>query len=475
MARRVMLQVLLAAVDSTDGEIIIGALGPGVHCTSVGTRSEYRKNLASGQHDMVFVDVGTLGLECGDIEAHREFIREAWTANPDIEIVVMDLQKRTRLLVNLVKAGASDFITTPVNTDVLEHVLDNLRLKRQVKSQIRYYSDNGLASEMKDFMARCSPAMQDVFEKIRAVADTRALVLLFGETGVGKSWLARVVHNLSNRADGPFISVHCGSVPESLFESELFGHERGSFTSADRRQIGKLELGRRGSLFLDEVGTMTPTQQVKLLHVLQEKTFQRIGGRKDIPLETRIIAATNADLKERVGMGGFRKDLFFRLNIFPVTIPPLRERPDDIKLLVEHFLKVFRDRHGRDVQGIHPVALEAILRYEWPGNVRELENILERSYILESSRIIRPETLPLELSCTFTPHNGNCIDTSHPLSDLKQRAVDTIERLYILKLFEQHDGRMDKTARHAGISTRHLRNLIRKHGIDRVEYKRRSG
>jgi DNA-binding NtrC family response regulator len=324
-------------------------------------------------------------------------------------------------------------------------------------------------------MDRCSPAMQGVFDKIRAVADTRALVLLLGETGVGKGWLARVVHKLSKRADGPFISVHCGSMPESLFESELFGHERGSFTSADRRQVGKLELGSRGSVLLDEVGTMTLTQQVKLLHVLQEKTFQRIGGRKDIPLEARIIAATNADLSERVARKKFRKDLFFRLNAFPVTIPPLRERPDDIKLLVDHFLAIFRCRHGRDVQGIHPVALEAILRYEWPGNVRELENILERSYLLESSHIIRPETLPLELSCTFKTHNGNCIDTSRPLSDLKKSAVDTIERLYLLKLFEQHNGRMDKTARHAGISTRHLRNLIRKHGISRAEYKHRSG
>lgn len=469
-----MLQIMLAAVDSADSDIIIRALGPSVYCTSVDTRSEYRKNLASGQHDMVFVDVGALGLECGDIEAYREIMREAWAANPDIEIVVMDLQKRTRLLVNLVKAGANDFLTTPVNADVLEHVLDNLRLKRRIKSQFRYFSDNGLAPEVKSFMDRCSPAMQEVFDKIRAVADTRALVLLLGETGVGKGWLARVVHNLSNRSDGPFISVHCGSVPESLFESEFFGHERGSFTSADRRQIGKLELGSKGSVFLDEVGTMTPMQQIKLLHVLQEKTFQRIGGRNDIPLETRIIAATNADLKGRVDNGEFRKDLFFRLNTFPVTIPPLRERPDDIKLLVNHFLEVFRYRHGKDVQGIHPVALEAILRYEWPGNIRELENILERSYLLEKSRIIRPETLPLELSCTINTHNGNCIDTSLPLPDLKRKAGDTIERLYLLKLFEQHDGRMDKTAHHAGISTRHLRNLIRKHGIRRAEYKRRS-
>lgn len=425
---------------------------------------------------MVFVDVGALELECGDIEACRELILEAWAANPDIEIVAMDLQERTRLLIDLVKAGASDFITTPVNTDVLEHVLDNLRLKRTTKSQFRYFSDNGLAPEVKGFMDRCSPAMKEVFDKVRAVADTRALVLLLGETGVGKGWLARVIHNLSKRVDGPFISVHCGSVPESLFESELFGHERGAFTSADRRQIGKLELGSKGTVFLDEVGTMVPTQQVKLLHVLQEKTFQRIGGRKDIPLDARIIAATNTDLEEEVAGGRFRKDLYFRLNTFPVTIPPLRERPGDIELLVDHFLEVFRSRHGRfGVQGVHPVALEALLLYEWPGNVRELENILERSFLLESTKLIRPETLPLELSCAVKPAHGHGIDTSRPLAELKQRAVDTIERLYLLKLFEQYEGRMDKTARKAGISTRHLRNLIRKHGIRRAEYKRRGG
>lgn len=469
-----MLQILLAAVDPADGSLIVQALGPGVRCACVDTREEFRAALASGQYDMVFADVGAMGLECGDIEACRELLRESRVGNPDIELVVMGLQGRVRLLVNLVKAGAADFMTTPVNPDVLEHVLDNLRLKRTIKSQFRYFSENGLAPEVRGFMERCSPAMREVFDKIRTVADTRALVLLLGETGVGKGWMARVTHNLSNRADGPFICVHCGSVPEALFESELFGHERGSFTSADRRQIGKLELGGKGTVFLDEVGTMTPTQQIKLLHVLQEKSFQRIGGRKDIPLEARIIAATNSDLKERVARGEFRKDLYFRLNTFPVTIPPLRERPGDIELLVEHFLEVFRFRHGRDVQGVHPVALETILNYDWPGNVRELENVLERSYLLERTRIIRPETLPLELSCTFKPPNGNGIDTSRPLSELKRKAVDTIERLYLLKLFEQHDGRVDKTARQAGISTRHLRNLIRKHGVLRASFKRQA-
>lgn len=438
------------------------------------TREAYRENLASGQYDMVFAYVAGMDLEGGDTEECQELLREAWTANQEIEIVVLGDLDMISLLVNLAKAGASDFITTPVNRDVLEHVLDNLRLKRTVKSQFRYFSDNALSPEVKAFMDRCSPAMQEVFGKIRAVADTKALVLLLGETGVGKGWMARIVHNLSNRADGPFISVHCGSVPETLFESELFGHERGSFTSADRRQIGKLELGSKGTVFIDEVGTMTPMQQVKLLHVLQEKTFQRIGGRKDIPLDARIIAATNADLKERVAKGEFRKDLFFRLNTFPVTIPPLRERPNDIELLVEHFIRIFKYRHGRDVHGVHPVAMEAILRYEWPGNVRELENILERSFLLEKTRIIRPETLPLELSCTHKPPNGNCIDTSRTLSELKQKAFDTIERLYLIKLFEQHEGRMDKTAHQAGISTRHLRNLIRKHDIHRLEYKKHS-
>jgi len=469
-----MLQTLLAAVDTADADIITRVLGPGVNCTRVTTRKEYRDSLAFGQQDMVFVHVGAMGLTCGDMEACRDFLRETWAAYPDMEVVVMDLQERVGLLVNLVKAGACDFLTTPVNAAVLEHVLDNLRFKRKIKSQFRYFSDEGLTPEVKGFMEGCSPGMREVFDKIRAVADTKALVLLLGETGVGKGWLARIIHRMSNRADGPLICVHCGSVPESLFESELFGHERGAFTSADRRQIGKLELGSRGTVFLDEVGTTTPTQQVKLLHVLQEKVFQRVGGCKDIPLDARIIAATNADLKDRVDRGEFRKDLFFRLNTFPVTIPPLREHPDDIKLLVDHFLEVFRFRHGRSVQGIHPVALEALIRYDWPGNVRELENVLERSYLLEHTSIIRPETLPLELSCSFKASSGRGIDTSRPLSELKQRAIDTIERLYLLKLFEQHQGRMDKAARHAGLSTRHLRNLIRKHGILRAEYKSRS-
>lgn len=468
-----MRQILLVGVHSTDSELIIGALGSHARCTRADTREEYAARLRSGPYDQIFVDVQAMDLDCGDPESCRNFLRRAWQANPDIEIVVLGPQDGSRTLVNLVRAGASEFITTPLNSDVLKHVFDNLRAKRTIKGQIHYFSNMTLSAETRRFFRRCSPAMKDVLEKVRAVADTKALVLLLGETGVGKGWLARIIHSLSNRADGPFINVHCGSVPETLFESEIFGHERGAFTGADRQQIGRLELGAEGTVLLDEVGTMTPTQQVKLLHVLQEKSFHRVGGVGDIPLEARIIAATNSDLRARVEKGDFRKDLYFRLNAFPISIPPLRERLEEMELLVEHFLNIFRARHGRDVRGLHPFAMDAILLYDWPGNVRELENVLERAYLLEETETIRPESLPLELVCTDGKnHNGNVIDTTRPLSELKKMAVDSLERLYILKSFEENGGRVDKTARRAGMSTRHLRNLIHKHGIHRADYRR---
>ncbi len=239
--------------------------------------------------------------------------------------------------------------------------------------------------------------MRDVFAKIRQVAGTRTTVLLTGETGTGKSLIAKLLHSHSNRKDMPFINVHCGAIPDTLVESELFGHEKGAFTGAIRRKLGKFELAHGGTIFLDEIGTVSQSVQVKLLNVIQERIIQRVGGENDIPVDVRIIAATNEDMGLLCEEGKFRRDLFYRLNVFPVRIPPLRERANDIPRLAESFINQFNGLLNTEIKGVHPQVLDTLLEYDWPGNVRELENVIERACILETGDVLLPDSFPPDL------------------------------------------------------------------------------
>lgn len=466
-----MRRILLSTFDPADTELIEKTLGHGFQFHRAGSPEEFESGIKSREYDQVFVHSDMFGTDCREVEQCRSALLNIWERSPQAEVIVIGEPERIRRLVNFVKAGASDYLTHPVHPEVLAHVLEELRSRRKVLGQLQYFYQDGPKGDFRQFMEQCSPPMWEVFNKVRAVADTKTLILLLGETGVGKGWLAKLIHRFSNRAQGPFICVHCGSIPESLFESELFGHERGAFTGADRLQIGKLELAAKGTVLLDEVGTMSSFQQVKLLHVLQEKCFQRVGGSRDIPLEARVIAATNADIKSLTEKKEFRKDLYYRLNAFVITIPPLRDRAKDIDLLVGHFLKEFNLRHGKNIQGLHSLTAEAIKRYAWPGNVRELENVLERAYLLEKTKYILPENLPLDMFSSPNRGDKPTINTNMPLEELKKTATDRLEQLYILRLLEEHGGRVDRTAKQAGISTRHLRTLIHKHGIDRSKYK----
>jgi transcriptional regulator with PAS, ATPase and Fis domain len=286
---------------------------------------------------------------------------------------------------------------------------------------------------------------------------------------VGKGVLARLIHRQSHRRGAPFISVHCGAIPETLIETELFGHERGAFTGAGRRKPGKFEIAGKGTIFLDEIGTISSLVQVKLLQVLQDGTFSRLGGEAELKAEARVITATNADLKRMSQSGEFRKDLYYRLNVFPIEIPPLRRRLEDIPFFVEMFLKKLNRVYLKEIHDAHPLVIEALMNYRWPGNIRELENLMERAYIVEQSRQLTPESFSVEL--IGEQASAAAVHPGTTLADGRRRAVAAFEKQYLAELLAMHKGRINRTAADAGISTRQLSKLMRKYGLWKESFK----
>ncbi|MGE4291505.1 MAG: sigma-54 interaction domain-containing protein [Desulfovibrio sp.] len=318
-----------------------------------------------------------------------------------------------------------------------------------------------------------TPAMQEVFTKAGRVAPTRTTVLLTGETGVGKSTVARLIHALSNRAGKPFVSIHCGAIPENLVESELFGHEKGAFTGAVRQKPGKFEVAHGGTVFLDEVGTLPPSSQIKLLDVLQSRTFQRVGGTHDIEVDIRVVAATNDDLEALCREGRFRKDLFYRINVFTLDIPPLRERAADLPALVESLLVRLQPGEAEPILEVEPEVLEALTAYDWPGNVRELENLLERALILETGEKLSRESFPAEIFQSEGLVPVVLLDSDLPLEEVRRHAVEEVEQAYLRQILDRFNGRIDRSASHAGITTRQLHKLMTKHGLHKEDFKER--
>jgi len=313
--------------------------------------------------------------------------------------------------------------------------------------------------------------MREVFQKADLVASTQTTVLLTGETGVGKSSLARYIHLGSNRPDSPFMAINCGAIPESLIESELFGHEKGAFTGATTRKAGRIELAHQGTILLDEVGTLSQAAQVKLLSFMQDRIFQHVGGTKDIHVDVRIIAATNADLRTLCQEGRFRQDLMYRLNVFPIEIPPLRERTLDIPDIAMDILGRLRKGFPRQVDGITKEVIQAFQDYSWPGNVRELENLLERALILESSDMLTPMSFPPQLFIHQQRSGIEQIDIDSPLSQVRKIHMEAIEKQYLQQLLIKNKGKIRDSALQAGIGERQLNKLMSKYGLNKKEFK----
>ncbi len=438
------------------------------------TRTSCLDMFVKKRYEILFIDVELLQSGSASVNGrinYKDSFQPFWHVFPNIEIIVMSPQEKIREAVMAVKAGASNYFTYPVDIDELKFVTENTYESRIMQSELDYLRDKFWQIDSLEVVKTNSPAMRKVFERVRSVALTKTTVLLTGETGTGKGLLAKLIHRHSNRAKTQFITVHCGAIPDNLLESELFGHEKGAFTGADRRKMGKFEIAQGGTIFLDEIGTMTPSAQIKFLEVLQDKTFQRVGGEISMEADVRIIAATNVDLKQLVDEGDFRKDLYYRLNVFPVDIPPFRERTEDIPHLAGFFLRKLNETYLKEIHEIHPYVLEAFERYSWPGNIRELENLMERAYILENSSVLGPNNFPDELFTSGISDSELSSGSLPHLSEMRRQAVEAAERNYLKKLLAFHKGNIQKSADAAGVSTRQLHKLMTKYGIRKEDFK----
>jgi two-component system, NtrC family, response regulator HydG len=397
-----------------------------------------------------------------------EVVRRLRELDPESTVIVISAHGTIPTAVEAMRAGAIDFIEKPFSPDVLrarvEKGIEIARERRGARTaharadalaedQLRAHDPTGLVGS--------SEAMKRTHDQIRKVAATGATVLVLGESGTGKELVARAIHDGSPRRDKPFVSVSCAALPEGLLESELFGHEKGAFTGAVRRKLGRFELAHEGTLFLDEIGEIPPAIQVKLLRVLQEQRFERVGGEETIEVDVRVVSATNRDLAAAAKAGRFREDLYYRLNVVPILLPPLRERPGDVEELARFFLARSAPRIGRAVKGFAPEALELLRRHRWPGNVRELENVVDQALVFAEHELVGPEDLPEGLR-----HAPPAPALPVPAGDRSLTDVlEDLERGLILAAYEKARGVKAETARLLGIKPSALYYKLEKYGI----------
>jgi two-component system response regulator AtoC len=310
--------------------------------------------------------------------------------DPDAMVIMITATRTVKTAVEAMKLGAYDYVTKPFDVDELRLIVNRSLSNQALQKEVHYLRER--IEERFDFgkMIGKSQAMNGIFSFIKQIAPSRSTVLVMGDSGTGKELVSRAIHHQSPRKAHPFVTINCAAIPETLIESELFGHERGAFTNAIEKKLGRCEIAHQGTLFLDEIGELSLLTQAKILRFLEEKEFTRVGGSKTIKVDVRLISATNKDLTQRIKNGEFREDLYYRINVVPIVIPPLRERKEDIPLLVEHFIKKYSDENNKKVKGLSPDTLEWMVRYEWPGNVRELENLIERMVALTSNEWIQP-------------------------------------------------------------------------------------
>jgi two-component system response regulator AtoC len=368
-------------------------------------------------------------------------LNAAKDADPQLPVIVMTAFGGIQDAVTAMKAGAMDFLAKPVDPDHLLLLVERALAQRRLISEYMLLKEELAARRGAPTIIGEAASMRQLSLAVQRAAATDATVLIEGESGTGKELFARAVHALSERANGPFVAINCAAIPEGLLEAELFGYERGAFTGAVQRKLGKFEMANRGTLFLDEIGELPMPLQGKILRALEERTFDRLGGTSSIRIDVRIVAATNRHLKQAVAARQFREDLYFRLSVFPITVPPLRERREDIPILARHFIEQDCRDQGRKMLTLSPTALEALCEYPWPGNVRELQNCLERAVILSEGDTIFPKHLNLVVEDFTRPENPLAhLDLSGSLADVTHRAVMEVERQVIKQALADANG-----------------------------------
>ncbi|HJZ75969.1 MAG TPA: sigma-54 dependent transcriptional regulator [Vicinamibacterales bacterium] len=395
-----------------------------------------------------------------------DVLRAAKKIDQDILGIMITAFASTETAVEAMRLGACDYLSKPFDIDLLKMKVREKIENRQLRQEnLLLKRTLGLSHQFANIIGR-SPAMLDVFKMIETVARTNSTILLTGESGTGKGLVAQAIHFHSLRRDKPMVSLNCGALPETLLESELFGHMRGAFTGADMNKKGLLEVAERGTVFLDEIGEMSAVMQVKLLRVLQERRFRRVGGLEELQADIRVIAATNQDLAKAIADGRFREDLYYRINVIPISLPPLRERREDIQLLAEHFVAKYTDQMEKAITGISREALDLLMRYDWPGNIRELENVVERAVALEPTPAILPDSLPPAIRGEMPLRASAGMPEALPESGFDLEAhVKQIESRYIAEALKRAGGVQVKAAELLGMSFRSFRYYVKKYNL----------
>lgn len=466
---------ILVVDDEKNIRRVLQALleGDGYSVDEAGDGDEARALLrrSAGHYDLVLTDLRM--PNCDGLQLLR------WTreSHPDTPVVMLTAHGTVDIAVEAMREGAFDFITKPFDDEDLSGIVGRALAQRNANRERAYSLEDEAESGGADKeqalsnIVGVSRPMQDLFALLRKVAPSPTTLLIRGESGTGKELVGSALHGLSERASGPFVAVNCTAIPETLFESELFGHEKGAFTGAVASRPGRFELASGGTLLLDEIGELPGAMQVKLLRVLQERTVQRVGGLRPIAVDVRLIAATNANLEKMVEEGSFREDLFYRLNVVPLHLPPLRERPSDIPVLIEHFAQRFSERLGRPLRSVTSAAVQAMVEYSWPGNIRQLENVVERMVLLGEGEELRLSDLPPEVrDGERDPEAG--VDTardeplpSGKLKDIVKQSSQRLERDLIAAALEQEERNVTRAAKRLGISRKGLQLKMKEYGL----------
>jgi len=404
------------------------------------------KMMNEGPWDVIFIDIKMPGMDGLELQKRIKEI------DPTASIIIITAFASVDSAVKALKEGAYDYVTKPIDPDYLSHLVKNVIKQKKMMNENIKLKEQVSELMMPDELVGESQEIKRVIELAKAVAPTDTTVMIRGESGVGKELIARLIHSYSHRRYFPFISVNCGAIPDTLLGSELFGHEKGAFTDALYRRKGKFEIANGGTVFLDEVGTISLKMQVQLLRVLETKQFTRVGGNEVITSDFRVMCATNCDLENLVKEGKFREDLYYRLNVFTIFVPPLRERRSDIPLIANYYLKKFSAIMHKPVTEILPEAMDLLIRYNWPGNVRELRNAIERAMVLAKPPAIRPEDLPIRPCDEIEPED---------------ETLEAVERAHILKILNRTNWNISRSARILGIDRVTLYHKIERYNLKR--------
>ena len=460
MSRPQEFQILIVDDEKVQREMLAGFLNKqGYRTVAAEDGAGALERYSSGSFDLVLTDFRMPGMD------GFALLKEMKRRNPEAVVVIMTAYGTVNTAVAAMKEGAYDYLTKPIDLDELLLRIQRVEREALLKRENRELKDELRRKFQVDFIVTASGKMEEALNLVGRVAPSQATVLILGESGTGKELFARAIHYASPRAGKPLVKVNCAALPETLLESELFGHEKGAFTGAVARRVGRFEQADGGSIFLDEIGDLSPALQAKLLRVLQEKEIERVGSNQTLKIDVRVIAATNRNLEEAIRKGSFREDLYYRLNVVTLTLPPLRERKEDIPILVDHFLKKYSRENKKEVASTTKEVRDLLMQHEYPGNVRELENIIERAVVLGRGNALTLQDLPLNLreSKAEIPREELREGTSLP------ETLENLERQLVLRALERSGGIQTRAAEELGINERVLRYKMKKYKISEKE------